>query len=176
MLTLLIGGARAGKSDAAVDLARKWTGPVVFVATAEARDDEMAARVARHQESRPVDWTTVEAPVELTAALSDAPSDSFVIVDCLTLWVSALMERACTDDEIERRSRDAASAAADRASPTVAVTNEVGSGIVPDNALARRFRDVLGSVNRIWSDHASRTFLIVAGRALPLDRDLGSHG
>ena len=162
-LTLLIGGARAGKSDAAVTMASRWDGPVVFVATAEARDEEMAERIARHKASRPEAWTTVETG-DVVGALLDAPDDAFVIVDCLTLWVSRLMD--CAD--VESVVREGALAAASRSSPTVAITNEVGSGIVPDNPLARRFRDLLGTANRTWAAVADRALLVVAGRTLEL--------
>ena len=166
-LTLLIGGARSGKSDAAIAMASRWGGSVVFVATAEARDEEMTERIARHKASRPNEWTTIETG-DLGSALSAAPDDAFVIVDCLTLWMSRFMERELSDDDIHTVVREAADAAAARPAPTVAITNEVGSGIVPDNQLARRFRDLLGGANRTWADAADRTLLVVAGRALRL--------
>ena len=166
-LTLLIGGARSGKSDAALAMASAWDGPVVFVATAQARDDEMAQRIARHRASRPAEWTTVETD-DVTGALEAAAGDAFVVVDCLTLWLSRLMERELSDDDINAVVAEAAAAAAARAGPTVAITNEVGSGIVPDNPMARRFRDLLGGANRTWAAAASRSLLLVAGRALPL--------
>jgi adenosyl cobinamide kinase/adenosyl cobinamide phosphate guanylyltransferase len=168
-LTLLIGGARAGKSDIATKRAKSWRGPVVFVATAEARDEEMAQRIARHKESRPAAWQTIEIRGELESALTDASSDAFVIVDCLTLWVSGLMEQELTDADIEDRAHAAACIAAARTAPTVVVTNDVGSGIVPDNPLARRFRDVLGTVNTFWAAKAAEALYVVAGRALRLD-------
>jgi adenosyl cobinamide kinase/adenosyl cobinamide phosphate guanylyltransferase len=168
--TLLIGGARAGKSDIAVRRAKEWNGPVVFIATAEPRDDEMAERIARHKASRPPEWTTLEIRAELGAALREAPSDAFVIVDCLTLWVSGLMETELPGADIETRARDAAALASSRTAPTVVVTNDVGGGIVPANALARRFRNVLGTVNRIWADASDETLLVVAGRTLRMER------
>jgi adenosyl cobinamide kinase/adenosyl cobinamide phosphate guanylyltransferase len=166
-LTLLIGGARSGKSDAAIAMASGWAGPVVFVATAQARDEEMDARIARHRQSRPSSWTTVESD-DVAGTLASAPEEAFVIVDCLTLWVSRLMERELSDTDIGAEIARAADVAADRSAPTVAITNEVGSGIVPDNALARRFRDLLGSANKAWAERADRTLLVVAGRALAL--------
>jgi adenosyl cobinamide kinase/adenosyl cobinamide phosphate guanylyltransferase len=168
MLTLLLGGARAGKSGLAVRIAASWHGPVTVIATAEARDPEMADRIRRHREGRPQQWEVVEEPVELEHALAALPDQAAAIVDCLTLWVSNLIEKGCADEEIERRARTAAALAAGRRSPTVAVSNEVGSGIVPRNALARRFRDVLGMVNEGWAEASHRSALVVAGRALPL--------
>ncbi|MGH2676633.1 MAG: bifunctional adenosylcobinamide kinase/adenosylcobinamide-phosphate guanylyltransferase [Actinomycetota bacterium] len=167
-LTLLLGGAAAGKSRLAVRLAAAWGGPVVVIATAEPRDEEMAERIRRHREQRPPEWPTVEEPVDLEGALASAPEDALTLVDCLTLWVSNLMERGLSDQDIEDQARKAASLAAFRTAGTVAVTNEVGSGVVPANPVARRYRDVLGRVNAIWAEAAHRVALVVAGRLLPL--------
>jgi adenosylcobinamide kinase / adenosylcobinamide-phosphate guanylyltransferase len=167
-LTLLLGGARSGKSALAQRLAGRWDGPVMVLATGQARDAEMAGRIARHRAGRPAGWRTVEEPLELEAALVAAPAGAFVVLDCLTLWVSNLLEHGLGDDLIEARARSAAAAAADRTAPTVAVSNEVGAGIVPADALARRYRDLLGQVNAAWAAAADRSLLLVAGRALPL--------
>jgi adenosyl cobinamide kinase/adenosyl cobinamide phosphate guanylyltransferase len=168
-LVLLLGGARSGKSALAVRMAAGWAGPVALVATLEARDREMAERIRRHRAERPAHWRTVEAPRELERALREAPADAFVIVDCLTLWVSNLLEQPdLPDREIQRRALSAAALAASRAAPTVAVSNEVGSGIVPAAAMARRYRDLLGVVNTAWAAVADQALLLVAGRALPL--------
>jgi adenosyl cobinamide kinase/adenosyl cobinamide phosphate guanylyltransferase len=166
-LTVLLGGARSGKSALAQRLAGRWDGPVTVLATGQARDAEMAERIARHRAARPAGWETVEEPLELEAALA-AAGDAFVVVDCLTLWVSNLLEQGLTDAGVEARARAAAATAAARAAPTVAVSNEVGSGIVPSAPLARRYRDLLGQVNAVWAAAADRALLLVAGRALPL--------
>jgi len=172
-LILLLGGARSGKSALAVRAARAWTGPVEVVVTAEARDAEMAARIQRHRAERPDGWRTVEAPRELEAALRDAAAGALVIVDCLTLWVSNLMEAGLDDEAVARRAREAA-ALASRAAPTLAISNEVGSGIVPGAALARRYRDLLGEVNAAWAGAADQALLLVAGRVLPLQDPLAA--
>lgn len=169
-LTFVVGGARSGKSRLAVRVAEAAGRPLLFVATAEPRDAEMEERVRRHRAERSSDWTTVEAPVDLEGVLSEAPSEGCVLVDCLSLWVSNLMERGVPDDEIACRAHLAATLAAERTAPTVAVSNEVGSGIVPDNALARRYRDALGTVNALWAEAAERAALVVAGRLLRLER------
>lgn len=166
-LTFLLGGARSGKSSLALRLADASGKPVCFLATAEAGDDEMAARIGRHREERPAEWATIEEPIDLAGALAAAPPDSFVVIDCLSLWVSNLMGGGWSTDRIDAASRGTAEAAAAR-SAVVAVSNEVGFGIVPDNALAREYRDVLGRVNAAWADAAERTALVVAGRVLPL--------
>jgi adenosylcobinamide kinase/adenosylcobinamide-phosphate guanylyltransferase len=167
-LTLLLGGARAGKSVAASTIASRWDGPVVVVATAEARDDEMAERIRRHRAQRSPEWSTVEEPIDLEAALSDLPPNACVIVDCLTLWVSNLMESGLMDDDIDERSAKAAVIAAARVAPTIVVSNEVGWGIVPADPLSRRYRDALGRVNAAWADAAARSMLVVAGKTLSL--------
>jgi adenosylcobinamide kinase/adenosylcobinamide-phosphate guanylyltransferase len=167
-LTLLLGGARSGKSALAVRLAAGFDGPVAVVVTGEARDAEMAERIRRHRAGRPGHWRTVEAPRELEAALVAVPEAAFVVVDCLTLWVSNLLEQGLADDRVEELARAAAAVAAARAAPTVAVSNEVGSGIVPATPLARRYRDLLGQVNAVWAGAADQALLLVAGRAVPL--------
>lgn len=167
-LTLLLGGAAAGKSRLAVRIAAGRGGPVVVIATAEARDEEMAERIRRHQAARPSEWRTVEEPFDLAGALASAPEDALALVDCLTLWVTNLLERGLSDDEILERAAEAAALAASRPAGTIAVSNEVGSGIVPANALARRYRDLLGRVNALWAEAADRAALVVAGRLIPL--------
>jgi len=167
-LTVLLGGARSGKSALAAQLAGSWAGPVTVVVTGQAGDAEMAERIERHRAERPRSWRTVEAPRELEPALTAAPDGGFVIVDCLTLWVSNLMGQGLAAGQVEQRARAAAAVAAARSGPTVAVSNEVGAGIVPAEAVARRYRDLLGQVNTIWAAAADQALLLVAGRAIPL--------
>ena len=167
-MRLLIGGARAGKSRLAARFAAETGLPVTFVATAEALDDEMGRRIARHRAERPPAWRTVEEPVDLMRALSEAGDDA-VVLDCLTLWVSNLLLAGLDDAAVERRAEEAAELAARRDSPTLVVTNEVGLGVVPASDLGRRFRDVLGIVNSIWAGRADDVVLVVAGRALRLE-------
>jgi len=168
-LTLLLGGARCGKSSLALRRARALARPVVFVATGEPRDAEMAERIARHRDERDPAWSTVEAPLELATALAGAPAGSCAIVDCLSLWVANLLERGDDEDAVTRLAGAAAELAATRDGPTIAVSNEVGMGVVPVYELGRRYRDVLGRVNAIWADHSAAAMLVVAGRSLPLE-------
>lgn len=167
-LTVLLGGARAGKSDLAVRVARSWHREVTFLATAEAWDDEMAARIRRHQEQRPPEWTTVEEPLHIGRALADVPPGHGVVIDCLTLWVNNVMVDKVPDEEVPDLARQLARQAADRSGPVVAVTNEVGLGVVPMNRLTRRYVDLLGAVNRIWVEAAAKSLLVVAGRVVDL--------
>jgi adenosyl cobinamide kinase/adenosyl cobinamide phosphate guanylyltransferase len=163
---LLLGGARSGKSDRAARLAAESRMRVTFVATATPGDDEMSERISRHRLARPTGWSTVEAPFDLRAAVAAAPPDHFVVVDCLTLWVSNLLGAGVSADEILARAERAAGEMAAR--PGVVVSNEVGLGIVPANELARTFRDVLGGVNAAFARCAEHSVLMVAGRSLEL--------
>jgi adenosylcobinamide kinase / adenosylcobinamide-phosphate guanylyltransferase len=167
-LVLLLGGARSGKSDLAVRIAVGQSAPVTLIATATAGDAEMEARIACHRAERPADWEVVEVPLELEAAtLAVSPSDC-LLVDCLTLWTANLVADH-DEDAIQAITERAARAAADRPGLTLVVSNEVGLGIVPDNRLARRYRDVLGRVNATFAAASERTYLLVAGRLLPLE-------
>lgn len=167
-ITLLVGGARSGKSARALRLASEWEGQVVFVATAEGRDAEMADRIARHQLERPSSWRTVEAPLELVRAFDSIPSRAFVILDCLTLWVANAVEAGWTDEDVERAAAAVATIAAAREQPTVVVTNEVGLGLVPQTQLGRTYRDLLGRVNAVFAAEAEQAYLMIAGRTLEL--------
>jgi adenosylcobinamide kinase / adenosylcobinamide-phosphate guanylyltransferase len=166
--TFLIGGARSGKSSLAVRLASAVDGPVVVVATAEARDDDMAERIRAHRASRTDGWETVEAPIGLLDAVDGAGEDACVVLDCLTLWVSNAIEAGASGEEVDAEARTVTSILAGRPAPSVVVSNEVGLGIVPANALARTYRDVLGRVNASFATETSRSLFVVAGRGLPL--------
>jgi len=162
-ITLILGGARSGKSRYAERLIESEPAPWIYLATAEARDGEMERRIAEHRARRDRRWQTIEAPHDLAEALAALPSRSAVLVDCLTLWLSnRLLAEADIDREIEGLER----ALASHDGAVVMVSNDVGSGIVPDNALARRFRDLQGVINQRIAAKASRVVLMVAG--LPL--------
>ena len=167
-LVVLLGGARSGKSAFAARLAQAEGGPVTFLATGEAGDEEMADRIRLHRAERPAGWSTVEEPLELLAAIARVPEGETLIIDCLSLWVANVLERG-DEDQVEDEARAAAATAAQRSGLTVAVSNEVGLGIVPVTPLGRRYRDALGRVNSIWVDASARALLVVAGRALPLE-------
>jgi adenosylcobinamide kinase/adenosylcobinamide-phosphate guanylyltransferase len=169
-LTVLLGGARSGKSSMAIELAKAADAPVVFLATARdhGTDPEWTARLAAHRQARPASWTTVEEPLDVAGALANAPVGSCIVVDCLTLWVANLLDRGDGDDEIATIATGAARTAAERRGITIAVSNEVGSGVVPFEPGVRRFRDVLGKVNAAWVTASHRAVLVVAGRVVPL--------
>jgi adenosyl cobinamide kinase/adenosyl cobinamide phosphate guanylyltransferase len=167
-LTVLLGGARSGKSSLAVEIGQRHDGPVCFVATAPALDADMEQRIERHRAERPVGWTTVEAPTELHDALVAVDDHALVIIDCLTLWVSNLMYAGRSDDQVRDLAAATSAFAAERAGPVVAVSNEVGMGIHPDTPLGRRYRDVLGWVNQSWAAASTTSLLLIAGRAIEL--------
>ncbi len=166
-LVLLIGGARSGKSALALRLANEQRAPVVYLATARPGDAEMAARIARHRRERPGSWRTIEEPLRLGATIESLADESCLIVDCLTVWAANALA-AFGAAETEAQAASAAAAAAARRGLTVAVTNEVGLGIVPATPLGREYRDLLGRVNTVWAELAERAWLLVAGRVLPL--------
>jgi adenosylcobinamide kinase/adenosylcobinamide-phosphate guanylyltransferase len=164
-LTLITGGARSGKSSHAIALASAHPGQRrFFVATAEAGDDEMIARIARHRAARSPDFETVEEPVHLSVILQTlAGRADVVVLDCLTLWVANLMCRGLDDDAIGVEGEALAAAFPQLPFDTVTVTGEVGSGIVPENPTARRFRDLLGWTNQRIARVADSVLLMAAG-------------
>jgi adenosyl cobinamide kinase/adenosyl cobinamide phosphate guanylyltransferase len=164
MITLLTGGARSGKSTLAVQLGKRFDGDVVFIATAEAGDGDMAERIRRHRHERP-DWETVEEPIHVVTAVGATDPAKLVIVDCITLWIANLMTFA-SDDAICDGAELLNGALAGRSA--VLVTNEVGLGVHPETELGRHYRDLLGRVNQILARAADRTLLMVAGRATEL--------
>ena len=159
-LTLVLGGARSGKSRYAETVIMASPPPWIYVATAEPFDDEMRARIDEHKSRRGGEWQTVDAPTDLAGAIEDAPRDRTVLVDCLTLWLNNLMFRRIN---IEMAIENLEAALAVRRAPTVLVSNEVGFGIVPDNAEARHFRDLQGRLNQRIAAMAGRVVLLVAG-------------
>ncbi|MGE3652346.1 MAG: bifunctional adenosylcobinamide kinase/adenosylcobinamide-phosphate guanylyltransferase [Reyranellaceae bacterium] len=161
-VTLELGGARAGKSRHALAL----LGGGVYVATAEAGDAEMAERIAAHRAERGASWTTIEEPLDLATVLRRHAHDSRpLLVDCLTLWLSNLMHR---NRDVEAATAALLAALDERGGETVLVANEVGLGIVPGNALARRFRDAQGTLNRRIAARADRVMFMAAGLPLVL--------
>lgn len=167
-LVVLLGGARSGKSRLAVDLALADGSPVTFLATAEARDDEMEARIAAHRAERPEHWNVIEEPLALPRAIAAAPGGHALVVDCLSLWVANALEAGDTAAAVVADASEVARTAASRRPLTVVVSNEVGLGIVPTTPLGRSYRDLLGLVNRIFVDASDEAALVVAGRRLDL--------
>jgi adenosylcobinamide kinase/adenosylcobinamide-phosphate guanylyltransferase len=161
---LLLGGARSGKSALATELAKAGGSPVTVVATAQALDPEMSARIEQHRAARPSAWTTVEEPLALLQAVERVPERDLLVIDCLTLWVSNLMGQGEAEPSIVAAATQTATALARRPTGAVVVSNEVGLGIIPTNPLARAYRDILGRVNAVFAAQAARAVLMVAGR------------
>jgi len=164
-LTLVIGGARSGKSSFAEGLIRATQRPRRYIATAQAWDDEMRARIAQHRVDRGEDWTTVEAALDLCPALAAAGADEAVLIDCATLW---LTNHLLADHDLVAEADRLLAALAACPSPVVIVSNEVGWGIVPENALARRFRDEQGRLNQQLAAQAGLVVTVIAGLPLTL--------
>ena len=160
---LVTGGTRSGKSKRAETRVREFAGKPVYIATAEALDGEMRERIARHRARRGSNWIEREVPLELRTALEETDGAGARLVDCLTLWLSNLLH---ADRDWRMEAASLATALAHQRSPGVLVTNEVGMGIVPDNALAREFRDAAGLLNQIIARVADEVEFVVAG--LPL--------
>jgi adenosylcobinamide kinase / adenosylcobinamide-phosphate guanylyltransferase len=168
-LSLVIGGARSGKSTFAEGLVTGTGRPRRYIATAEAWDDEMRARIAQHQQDRGGNWTTVEAPLDLCGALASATQDEAVLIDCATLW---LTNHLLADHDLPTETARLTHALASCLAPVVIVSNETGWGIVPENALARRFRDEQGRLNQRLAAHADLVVTVIAGLPMVLKGQL----
>lgn len=164
--SFLTGGARSGKSVLAQDMLARSGVAVTVIATAEAGDDEMAERIEAHRAGRPAEWEVIEELFDLYRAVTTPDPHRALLIDCLTLWTANRMG----DVGLEAEALRVAGELAARPGPAVVISNEVGSGIVPANALARTYRDQLGRVNGVFSAHARDAYLVVAGRVLRLER------
>lgn len=167
--TLVIGGARSGKSSFAEMLANATGRTRRYVATAQAWDDEMRTRIALHLDQRGPGWITIEAPLDLVGALANAQSDDVILVDCATLWLS---NQLLGDANLDAEASSLLAAIAACAAPLIIVSNEVGWSIVPDNALARRFRDAQGRLNQQMAAQADLVVAVMAGLPIVLKGQL----
>jgi adenosylcobinamide kinase / adenosylcobinamide-phosphate guanylyltransferase len=163
--TLVLGGARSGKSRHAEALIMAHRPPWIYVATAQALDAEMAARIADHRARRDARWQTLEAPRDLARTIDAAPPAAPLLIDCLTLWVSNEM---LAQADLDAATRGLEAALDRRRASVVAVANEVGLGIVPDTVLGRRFRDAAGSLNQRLAIRADCVVFLVAGIPMTL--------
>lgn len=163
---LVLGGARSGKSRYAQARAEALDGDLVYIATAQALDDEMEDRIARHRADRGPRWSTLDVPLDLPATIAaQAALGRVLLIDCLTLWTSNLM---FAERDIDAETEALATAVAEARGPLILVANEVGLGIVPDNALARRFRDAAGRINQAVAAAAAEVQFLAAGLPLRL--------
>ncbi len=192
----VLGGARSGKSDFALRRGLAWPGPVTFIATATALDDDMSRRIDRHQEERPDHWGLIEEPLDLVGAIkaadsvrvTDVPNATgttpttepvvtlddrvahkrLVIVDCLTVWTSNLLFDGQAEADVLAQATEVGVALQARNAPAVVISNEVGLGVHPETELGRTYRDQLGRVNQVVAAAADRAFFFAAGRAFEL--------
>jgi len=164
-LSLVLGGARSGKSRLAEGLVRGTARPLWYIATAQAWDDEMRARITEHQQDRGTDWTTIEAPLDLCSALDRVPLGAVVLVDCATLW---LTNHLLAEHDLGAEAAALLAAIGRCAAPVVVVSNEVGWSIVPENALARTFRDAQGRLNQQLASEAGLVVAVMAGLPIAL--------
>lgn len=180
-VTLVLGGARSGKSTFAQDMAEKLSGAVLYVAPAIAFDDDMKRRIAAHRASRPANWRTLESPAALAVPISEGlVEEKIVLIDCLTLWVSNMLmgdpqfpfeggaDTAALQDRVIEESRAVLAQAREKDLTLIAVSNEVGMGVVPPFPSGHVFRDLLGRVNQAWAAGADRVYLMVAGIPLTI--------
>lgn len=169
-LTLVLGGARSGKSRYGEALTESAGATCIYIATAEARDHEMAVRIREHRARRGSRWRTVEAPFDLAGALleADGPGRA-ILVDCLTLWLANLMEAG---RDVAAETAGLVAALRKIAAPVALVSNEVGLGVVPENALGRAFRDHAGQMNQAIAAEARVVVLMVAGMPVPVKPSL----
>ena len=164
-LTLVLGAAASGKSTYAEHLVAAASRPMLYIATAQAFDGEMHAKIATHQDRRGVGWRTIEAPMDVAPALADAKPDEVVLFDCATMW---LTNQLMADVDISTAEEELFSALTTCAAPVVIVSNEVGAGIVPENKLARRFRQAQGELNQRLAQRAGLVVTVMAGLPLVL--------
>lgn len=172
-LVLITGGSRSGKSDYALALAKARTGPRYFIATCPVLDAEMAERIRKHKKAREdSEWITIEETADLVGALDRARDAKSIVIDCLTLWINNLLyedrDGTLTEEVISERCRALVRQCREIPGAVFLITNEVGMGLVPDNALSRRFRDLAGRCNQQIAQAADSVVLIVSGIPLKL--------
>lgn len=165
---LLLGGARSGKSSFAESLATRRAAPVTVIASAQAFDEDMRARIVAHRRSRPGSWRTIEEPIEIASALARVPAAETALVDCITVWLGNMFHYDRTEADVHVEVGRFIETMSQRRGTTIVVSNEVGLGIVPLTELGRTYRDVLGRVNTQLSKGVDRSLLLIAGRALEL--------
>ena len=168
-LSLVLGGARSGKSAFAEGLATSANRPRAYIATSQAFDVEMEAKIAKHRQDRGPKWQTIEAPLDIAQALGAVQPDSVILIDCLTLWLSNQMHAGA---DIETEISSLLTLLTKSTMPIVCVSNEVGMGLVPDTPLGRRFRDYQGSLNRQVAGKAGLAVFVAAGLPLTLKGSL----
>jgi adenosylcobinamide kinase/adenosylcobinamide-phosphate guanylyltransferase len=170
---LITGGARAGKSSYAQKLAAASGGRVLFVATGEAKDEDMRLRIEKHKKSRPANWDTLEAPCEVGKAIDERTGEyAVIVIDCITMLVSNVMlgagDETAAESEVIKEIDSLINTMQSKSSAFILVSNEVGLGIVPDNEMSRTYRDLLGRANQLLAQCADEVYLLIAGIPLKI--------
>ncbi len=165
---LVLGGARSGKSAYALELAGSFSKGKLFIATAEALDDEMRERIAEHKKDRGSAWTTVEEPTEIIEVIAKNKEAGLILIDCVTLWLTNLMEKGLTDADILKEVSWLSSAIKETVGAVIIVSNELGLSIVSENPLGRRFTDLSGRANQILAKAVDEVYFITAGLSTKL--------
>ena len=168
-LSLVLGGAACGKSAFAEGLVKSVSVNPTYIATSQVFDDEMAAKVAAHRQMRGADWTTIEEPLDIASALAKAPSGAPVLIDCATLWLTNVI---LGEHDLDTAQKAFLNAISNASRPVVVVSNETGQGIVPENALARRFRNAQGRLNQDIAARADLVVVVMAGLPMVLKGQL----
>ena len=172
-ITFILGGARSGKSQFALNLAKKTSKAVIFIATAIASDKEMRERIKLHRKNRPSYWKTIEEPKKLSSLIRGSPKKTeLIIIDCMTIFISNLLLEGKSDHYVEGEISSILKTLGKSGFNSLIVSNEVGMGIVPDNPLARRFRDLAGKINQSIAKASNEVYFIVSGLALKIKNTL----
>lgn len=165
-IVFVLGGAASGKSRFSCELAKGWGDDVAYIATAIPVDDEMRLKIEEHKRRRPDEWKTFEEPYDLNRIFQKVGETRIILVDCLTIYISNLLLNGKEKDSILDRIRDFVLCLREKGKMAVIVSNEVGSGIVPDNPVGRRFRDIVGCVNQMVQEMSDEVYFMVAGRGI----------
>jgi len=167
-LIFITGPVRSGKSNFAVNLAKKSKKKIIFIATCKPVDTEMKERIKKHQQQRPKEWITIEEEIDLGSVLRKISKDKLIIIDCITLWVSNLFFHNFNEKEILKIVNDLISIIKRKGLSVIIVSNEVGWGIVPNNKIARNFRDIMGIIHQKISESSNEIYLLVSGIPIKL--------
>ena len=167
-IVFITGPVRSGKSNFAVKLAKQWGKEVVFLATCRPADNEMHKRVKKHKKNRPKEWKIIEEEIDISSIIKNYRKDSLIIIDCITLWISNLLLSGLKEKKIMKKINEFIDMLKKAKSSIIIVSNEVGWGIVPDNELARFFRDIIGIVHQKISKLSDEAYLVISGITLKI--------
>lgn len=170
-IIFILGGARSGKSNYAISLAKRLKKKVIFIATCNPLDEEMKERVKKHRKSRPNTWKTIEEEIDIDLLLQKLNrQNEIIIIDCLTIWISNLQLKYKNEEKIEDKIKSFLKVLEKIKTTLIIVSNEVGSGIVPENKIARNYRDILGNLNQEVAKLSSEVYFLISGVPIKIKR------